>query len=181
MRLTKQMAEILKQLTDSPLQGERDPKLYRPNAGLALFSGKGLVFIGRRSGSSGPYQWQMPQGGIDKGENPRNAAFRELEEETGIPPGHVELLEEMEDWLYYDFPPDLKTKLAGPYSGQRQKWFAFRFKGPESCVQLDLHEPEFDAWKWTNLKETPDLIVPFKQPVYKHVAEHFLKWTKSDG
>ncbi len=166
-------------MTDpGPLQGDRVPKNFRPNAGLAVFSGKGLVFVGRRAGSRGAYQWQMPQGGIDKGETPLEAAYRELEEETGIMAHSVELLEEMDAWLFYDFPSELKSRMSGPFNGQRQKWFAFRLTGPESDVDLERHEPEFDAWRWISLEETPGLVIPFKRPVYEHVVSQFTRWTK---
>ena len=161
-----------------PIQGDRKPELFRPNAGLAVFSRTGLVFVGRRAGSHGPNQWQMPQGGIDRGEDPREAAYRELEEETGLTAGNVDLLEELEPWLYYDFPPELKSRLSGPYFGQRQKWFAFRLIGAESEIDLERHEPEFDAWKWTPLDETPNMIIPFKRPVYEFVAKAFTRWTQ---
>ncbi|MBB35973.1 MAG: RNA pyrophosphohydrolase [Hirschia sp.] len=163
--------------TTNPEQGDRKPEHYRPNAGLAIFSGAGQVFMGRRVGSRGPYQWQMPQGGIDKGEDHTDAAFRELEEETGLGRSHVELLHEMEEWLYYDFPPELKSRLGGPYLGQRQKWFAFRLIGSESDIRLDLHQPEFDAWKWVDLVDAPDAIIPFKRPVYDRVVTAFSQWT----
>jgi len=109
--------------TAEPLQGGRDPSLYRPNVGLAIFSKKGHVLLGRRTGvrkDENTYAWQMPQGGIDRGENPGEAAIRELGEETGLEARHVELLEEIEPWLYYDFPPDLKARLSGPFYGQRR-------------------------------------------------------------
>lgn len=157
---------------------KRDPKLYRPNAGLALFSAAGHVFIGRRINGRGSFQWQMPQGGIDDGEETAEAALRELEEEVGIPAKLVDILEETDDWIYYDFPPDLRRRMKGPYLGQRQKWFAFRFKGSDSDVRLDRHTPEFDAWRWAPLEEAPSLIVPFKRPVYQEVAERFAKWTE---
>ena len=163
--------------TSSTEQGDRRPEKYRPNAGLAVFSKSGLVFMGRRVGSDGPFQWQMPQGGIDAGESPAEAAVRELEEETGLNGQHVELLQEMDDWLYYDFPPELKARLGGPYLGQRQKWFAFRLTGSESEVRLDLHKPEFDAWKWFELDATPRHIIPFKRPVYERVAQAFHPWS----
>lgn len=158
----------------------RDPKLYRPNAGLALFSKAGHVFIGRRINGRGAFQWQMPQGGIDEGEETAEAALRELEEEVGVPAKLVDILEETEDWIYYDFPPDLRRRMQGPYVGQRQKWFAFRFKGSDSDVRLDRHTPEFDAWRWARLEETPSLIVPFKRPVYEEVARRFEKWTHTE-
>ncbi len=160
-------------------QAKLDPNLYRANVGLALFSRAGHVFIGRRVNGRGPFQWQMPQGGVDPGEDPRDGALRELEEEIGVPAKLVDILEETPDWLYYDFPPDLRKRMPGPYLGQRQKWFAFRFKGSDSDVRLDRHTPEFDAWRWAALEETPDLIVPFKRPVYLQVAERFRPWTEA--
>lgn len=159
-------------------QTRLDPNLYRANVGLAMFSKAGHVFIGRRVNGRGPFQWQMPQGGVDPGEDPLTGALRELEEEIGVPAKLVDVLEETSDWLYYDFPPDLKRRMSGPYLGQRQKWFAFRFKGSDSDVRLDRHTPEFDAWRWAKLEETPDLIVPFKRPVYLEVAERFRPWTE---
>lgn len=167
---------------DGPASPGRDPSLYRPNVGLALFSRKGHVMIGRRAGvrkDESRYAWQMPQGGVDRGEQPAAAAYRELWEETGVEQRHVELLEEVEPWLYYDFPPELKARLPGPYFGQRQKWFAFRFLGADSDIRLDAHQQvEFDAWRWADLAETPDLVIPFKAPVYRDVAVRFAKWTQ---
>lgn len=159
-------------------QPKPDPNLYRANVGLALFSKAGHVFVGRRINGRGPFQWQMPQGGIDAGEDAVTGALRELEEEIGVPAKLVDVLEETPDWLYYDFPPDLKKRMSGPYLGQRQKWFAFRFKGSDSDVRLDRHTPEFDAWRWALLDDTPNLIVPFKRPVYREVAERFRPWTE---
>lgn len=156
----------------------RDPNLYRPNAGLALFSKAGHVFVGRRVHSRGPFQWQMPQGGIDDGEDPRDAALRELDEEIGVPAKLVEILDETEDWIYYDFPPDLKKKLPGPYFGQRQKWFALRFKGSDGDIRLDKHTPEFDAWRWAKLEELSGLVIPFKKAVYDDVVRRFSKWAE---
>lgn len=157
---------------------KRDPDRYRPNVGLAVFSRAGHVFVGRRVNGRGPFQWQMPQGGVDSGETPETAALRELEEEIGVSPKLVDILEETEDWLYYDFPPELRRRLGGPYLGQRQKWYALRFRGSDNDVRLDQHTPEFDAWRWAPLEETPALIVPFKRPVYEEVARRFLGWTE---
>ncbi|MEE2879268.1 MAG: RNA pyrophosphohydrolase [Pseudomonadota bacterium] len=157
-----------------------DPKLYRPNVGLALFSSAGHVFLGRRINGRGAFQWQMPQGGIDDDENPADAAVRELEEEVGVSDKLVDTLEETEDWLHYDFPAEVKRRMPGPYIGQRQKWFAFRFKGSDSDIRLDKHTPEFDAWRWAPLCDAPGLIVPFKRPVYEEVARRFEKWTTKD-
>ncbi len=159
---------------------KRDPSLYRPNVGLAMFSKAGHVFIGRRINGRGAFQWQMPQGGIDDGESPRTGALRELEEEIGVPERLVDVLEETSDWLYYDFPAELKKRLGGPYIGQRQKWFAFRFRGSDSDVRLDQHTPEFDAWRWAELSETPGLVVPFKRSVYSEVAVRFEPFTQID-
>ena len=156
----------------------RDPSRYRANVGLAVFSPAGHVFVGRRINGRGAFQWQLPQGGVDKGEDPAEAALRELEEEIGVAPKLVEILEETDDWLYYDFPMDLRKRMGGPYLGQRQKWFALRFKGSDSDVRLDKHKPEFDAWRWARLSEVPDLIVPFKRPVYQEVAQRFVPWTE---
>jgi putative (di)nucleoside polyphosphate hydrolase len=160
-------------------QGDRDPKKYRPNAGIVVFSEKGLVFVGRRAGSEGPHQWQFPQGGIDAGEDTKDGALRELEEETGISRKHIDVLGEIEPWLYYDFPADLKSRLSGPYSGQKQKWYAVRFKGAEGDIRLDLHDPEFDAWKWIELKDVPNLIIPFKRPVYEEVVKEFSRFCEN--
>jgi putative (di)nucleoside polyphosphate hydrolase len=165
-----------------PEQGGRDPSLYRPNVGLAIFSRKGHLWLGRRAGvrkDDARYAWQMPQGGIDRGETPAIAALRELGEETGINTSHVELLEELEPWLYYDFPPALKAKLTGPYYGQRQKWFAYRFTGSDTDFRLDDHTPEFDAWKWAKLEDAAGLVIPFKAAVYAEVATRFAKWTEA--
>ena len=156
----------------------RKPELYRPNVGLAVFSKAGHVFVGRRINSRGAFQWQMPQGGIDAGERPEEAALRELEEEIGISPKLVKVLEETDDWIYYDFPPDLKKRLGGPYIGQRQKWFALRFTGSDGDVRLDLHTPEFDAWRWAELDELPGLIIPFKRPSYEAVRARFARWAQ---
>lgn len=160
--------------------GGRDPSLYRPNVGLALFSKQGHVWLGRRAGvrkDDVRYAWQMPQGGIDRGETPSQAALRELGEETGLEQDQVELLEEFEPWLFYDFPPALKAKLTGPYFGQRQKWFAYRFTGSDTDFRLDRHTVEFDAWKWAKLEDAPGLVIPFKAAVYLEVAKGFARWT----
>ncbi|HRP12398.1 MAG TPA: RNA pyrophosphohydrolase [Terricaulis sp.] len=158
-----------------------DPKQYRPNVGLALFHRDGPVFLGKRSGTEGPYQWQMPQGGVDRGESATEAAFRELEEEIGVRPAHAELLEETADWLYYDFPIDVRKKLSrGRYKGQRQKWFAFRFKGRDSDVRLDTHTPEFSDWRWAPLETAPGLVIPFKRAIYEEVALRFAKYSAGE-
>jgi putative (di)nucleoside polyphosphate hydrolase len=157
----------------------KDPNLYRPNVGLALFHRDGPVFLGKRIGTEGPYQWQMPQGGVDKGETPEEAAFRELEEEVGVPPHLAELLEETPDWLYYEFPTELRARMKqrGRYLGQKQKWFAFRFKGRDADIRLDTHSPEFADWRWASLESSPDLVIPFKKATYVEVAKRFKKYS----
>jgi len=157
----------------------KDPNLYRPNVGLALFHNDGLVFLGKRFGESGDYVWQMPQGGVDAGETPRDAAYREMEEEIGVRAEHADLLEETEDWLYYDFPHELRERMKsrGRFFGQRQKWFAFRFKGRDSDIKLDTHSPEFSDWRWAALETAPDLVIPFKRATYQDVLRRFKKYT----
>ncbi len=156
-----------------------DPKLYRPNVGLALFHREGLVFLGKRAGADGPYQWQMPQGGVDRGEAPIDAAYRELEEEIGVRPEQADLLEETKDWLYYDFPTNVRTNMKprGRFRGQRQKWYAFRFKGRDADIRLDTHTPEFSDWRWAPLATAPSLVIPFKRATYEEVAQRFAKYS----
>lgn len=156
-----------------------DPKLYRPNVGIALFHTNGLVFLGKRYGAEPPYQWQMPQGGVDRGETALQAAWREMEEEIGVRTEHADLIEETADWLYYEFPTNLRTKMKqrGRYKGQRQKWFAFRFKGRDADIRLDTHTPEFSDWRWAPLAQAPGLVIPFKRPTYEEVALRFLRYS----
>jgi len=160
-------------------QPKRDPQRYRANVGLALFSKAGHVFVGRRINGRGAFQWQLPQGGIDEGESARIAALREMDEEIGVAGKLVSILDETEDWMYYDFPPDLLKRMGGRYLGQRQKWFAFRFRGTDSDIKLDKHKPEFDAWRWAPLTEIPGLIVPFKRPVYEQLVDRFMPWAQA--
>ena len=160
---------------------------YRPCVGVTLFNPDGLVFVGRRKSEAGPehvadgHAWQMPQGGIDEGEAPRAAALRELHEETNVPADAVTLLGETRDWLAYDLPPDvMKQAWKGRYRGQRQKWFAFGLTGDVSAIDVDApggghHKPEFEAWRWERLEALPDLIIPFKRPVYERVVKEFAR------
>ncbi|MCX5514091.1 RNA pyrophosphohydrolase [Kaistia algarum] len=154
---------------------------YRPCVGTVVFNAAGQVFIGERSPNAelvaGDPVWQLPQGGIDPGEEPLPAAYRELFEETSI--RSVTLIEEAEGWFDYDLPPDLVgVALKGKYRGQRQKWFAFRFEGEESEINVlspggGAHEAEFISWRWERLDALPSLIVPFKRKVYEQVVAAF--------
>ena len=153
---------------------------YRPCVGLMLVNGQGLVFVGRRIDTRGQpdeggVYWQMPQGGIDEGEDLHTAAYRELTEETGVLPEHVTMLAQTKEELFYDLPDDLIGKLwKGQYRGQRQHWVLVRFGGDDSHIQLDAHDPaEFEEWKWVEPDLLPDLIVPFKKRVYRTVLEEF--------
>lgn len=143
---------------------------YRAGVSIMLVSAQGLVFVGQRFDSI-VEAWQMPQGGIDPGEDPYTAALRELEEETGVLPHLVEPVAETADWLTYDLPPELVGVLwKGRYRGQRQKWYALRFLGTDADVNLDAHahnsHAEFKAWQWASPDRLADLIVPFKRALY---------------
>ena len=150
---------------------------YRPNVGAVLFNRHGQVFVARRAdmpnaeGAAGG--WQLPQGGIDEGEDPATAVLRELEEEIGTSAAVV--IGEHPDWLTYDLPPELLGRtLGGRYRGQRQRWFALRFTGRDDDIRLDMDpHPEFDAWRWAALDELPGLAVGFKRSIYEVLATSF--------
>ncbi|MBB3934080.1 RNA pyrophosphohydrolase [Aureimonas phyllosphaerae] len=155
---------------------------YRPCVGIMVLNDDGKVFVGRRIAEpqgemDGASQlWQMPQGGIDEGEDPLEAAKRELYEETGI--RSVSLLGTTDGWVRYELPPHLLgVALKGRFRGQMQKWFAFRFEGDESEIQIDPppgdHDAEFSEWAWKSLDEVLDLVVPFKRGVYEEVVRAF--------
>jgi len=144
---------------------------YRPCVGVMLINQEGLVFVGRRIDQT-IEGWQMPQGGIDLGESPEQAALRELKEEIGT--NKAELLREMAGWLEYDLPVHLVgVALKGRYRGQRQKWLAMRFTGTDKDIDVATEEPEFADWKWLAMEALPRLIVPFKRDTYAKVIEAF--------
>jgi putative (di)nucleoside polyphosphate hydrolase len=156
-------------MTDAALLAEPDPA-YRRNVGLMLLDPQGLAWVGRRIDTADA--WQMPQGGIDPGETPEQAAMRELEEEIGT--AKAEILCATPGWLTYDLPPDLATGLwKGRWRGQAQRWFALRFTGHDGDIDIATKHPEFETWRWVPRAELPTLIVPFKRAVYEAVVEIF--------
>ena len=150
---------------------------YRPCAGVVLMNAEGLVFAGQRIDMPGA--WQMPQGGIDGDETPRDAALRELTEETGVSPDKVEVLAETPGWVYYDLPPELLGKVwKGRYGGQRQKWVLMRFLGNDADIRIDTDHPEFQEWRWMPAAALLENIVPFKRGVYEEVLAAFQGWLR---
>jgi putative (di)nucleoside polyphosphate hydrolase len=160
---------------------------YRLNVGAVLFNRDGQVLVARRAdvpntggpNAEGPVGgWQLPQGGIDEGEDPRIAVLRELAEEIGT--SRAEIIGEHPDWLTYDLPAHLVgVALRGRYRGQRQRWFALRFTGQDADIRLDLDpHPEFDAWRWAELAELPGLAVAFKRPIYAVLAVSFARFAE---
>jgi putative (di)nucleoside polyphosphate hydrolase len=144
---------------------------YRPCVGIMLLNREGKVFVGKRIDQT-VEGWQMPQGGIDEGESPRRAVLRELKEEIGT--DQAEIVGEMDDWLTYDLPAHLiGIAFHGRFKGQRQKWFALRFTGKDSDIDLKTHEPEFSDWRWLALEDLPAMIVPFKRDTYRAVIAAF--------
>jgi putative (di)nucleoside polyphosphate hydrolase len=162
---------------------------YRPNVGVVVVNRDGEAFIGHRKRKRGDEvlderAWQMPQGGIDEGEAPLEAARRELWEETSI--RSVELVAELPEWLEYDLPVEARKRWGGRYRGQAQKWFLFRFVGEESEIDVlrpadGAHEAEFDDWRWERFELLPDVVVPFKRKVYEAVAKAFAPLARPAG
>ena len=159
--------------------GAKERGDYRPSAGIMLLDRRGRVFVAQRIDTPDD-AWQMPQGGIDPGESPRDAALRELREELGT--GKAEIIAESARWLSYDFPPALAGKLwQGRFRGQRQKWFALRFTGEDRDINLQTADPEFSAWKWVAIDELPALIVEFKRAIYDQVVAEFRHLAEDPG
>ena len=159
---------------------DHDSLPYRPCAGLAVFNRAGLVFVGRRldgpEHTDATHAWQLPQGGIDPGEDTYRAALRELYEETSI--RSVQKLAEIPEWLTYDIPREIAGHAwQGKYRGQTQKWYALRFTGDESEIDIATpaggHKPEFIEWRWEPMRNLPDLVIPFKRKVYEDVVAAF--------
>lgn len=157
---------------------DRQTMPYRLNAGVVVFNRSGQVFMGQRIDlGDSPTGWQFPQGGIDDGEEPIDAALRELYEETSV--RSISLLTAMPDWVSYDLPDEmLGEALKGKYRGQKQMWYAALFEGEEAEIDIDQpggggHRPEFRDWKWVPLPEAPSLVIPFKHDVYRQIAERF--------
>ena len=161
---------------------DSDPlALYRPNVGVVLFKPDGRVWLGRRAQTPGPFNWQFPQGGVDRGEELLAAARRELAEETGV--SSTDYLGQTEDWITYDFPAGYRgSKIAKGWKGQKQVWFALRFVGRESEINLFAHHHiEFDDWRWADLEEAPALVVPFKRTAYEVVIDTFRAFAGAGG
>ena len=155
---------------------DRESLPYRPAVGVMLLNREGKVFVAQRLDST-LEAWQMPQGGLDEGEDDVAGALRELEEETGIKPEHVEIVARHPEALYYDLPDDLLGKIwKGKWRGQRQTWFLCRFIGSDADVNIDTPDPEFRAWKWADPQNLPAMIVPFKRKLYEELLEAFAEY-----
>mgnify|MGYP001816708186 CR=1 FL=1 len=152
---------------------------YRPCVGVVLMNAHGKIFTGERIDTPGA--WQMPQGGIDEGETPQDAALRELEEETGVSPDLVRLVGEHPDWVVYDLPDHLVGKLwKGRFRGQTQKWFLFLFQGEDNQIDITRHDHEFARWRWSEPGDVTRDIVPFKRDVYEQVMQGFAQHWAQD-
>ena len=156
-----------------------DLRPYRPCVGVMLLNGCGHVFVGNRIDMAGE-NWQMPQGGIDDGETPREAAFRELEEEAGT--RRAEIVAESREWFSYDLPDEVsRQRWGGRFRGQTQRWFAMRFTGVDDDIRLNRHKAEFSAWRWVPMGQLQGLIVPMKREVYGQVIREFAHLGEATG
>lgn len=151
---------------------------YRKGVGIMLLNANGEVFVAKRLDTLVEV-WQMPQGGIDEGEEPRTAALRELTEETGVPAQSVTILAESAEWYAYDLPDDLVPIIwKGRYRGQQQQWFVMRLNGPDSLINITAdNNPEFSEWKWIAMEQLPEVIVPFKRQLYAALTEEFKQFS----
>lgn len=154
--------------------GEYDHLPYRKGVGMMLLNAAGQVFVAKRLDQTAE-AWQMPQGGIDDGEDPRTAALRELTEEIGT--AKAEIIAESKEWMRYDLPDALVPKIwKGQYRGQEQKWFVLRFTGTDADINIATDHPEFSEWKWAPIQSLPDLIVPFKRTLYQQLITEFVSY-----
>lgn len=152
------------------------PRTYRPNVGIMIINKDKKVWVGRRTDAlpDTVFCKQMPQGGIDEGETPVQAAWREMGEETGLTAEHANLIAESKDWIFYDFPKDFKGILPYGFDGQKQKWFLFQLNGDDSCFDLHRHKyDEFSSFEWMDLDQLPNIIIPFKKEVYTKIVAEF--------
>lgn len=156
----------------------KTPLRYRPNVGIMIVNKEHKIWVGKRSDAGVDhfaYAWQMPQGGIDAGETPEQAAWREMAEETGLTPEHATKLGESHDWLFYDFPPEIMDNVPKGFKGQQQKWFLFLLNGDDSCFDLNTYKHiEFTEFKWLSPSEVPNIVVPFKKETYEKAIAEFL-------
>lgn len=153
-----------------------DQRPYRLGVGIVLLNPQGEVFVAQRLDTDAD-AWQMPQGGMDAGEDPRDTAFREMEEEIGT--NNAVCIAETEDWITYDLPEDLADKVwKGRFRGQKQKWFLLEFLGNDSDINIDTEHPEFKDWKWATFEHLPDLIISFKRPLYEQVVVAFSAYVR---
>ena len=155
-----------------------DNRPYRPCVGIILIHPDGHVWVGDRIDTDGEH-WQLPQGGIDDGETPEQAAWRELFEETGIDHSMASLTHLHDEWLRYDLPDDISHKIwGGKYRGQQQKWAVFQFHGDDTDINLTIHQQEFEKWQWIDFTETPKHIVPFKRDLYETIVKTLSPYVK---
>jgi putative (di)nucleoside polyphosphate hydrolase len=148
-------------------------KRYRPNVGMAILNADNNVFVGKRIKSDNRYKWQMPQGGVDKGEAVEQALWRELYEETGINNTVAQIIATVPNWLYYDIP---KKQQRNNFAGQKQKWFILRFNGSDDDISLNCHnDVEFSSYEWIPHQRLPDIAIPFKRNIYKQIRNHITK------
>jgi 8-oxo-dGTP pyrophosphatase MutT (NUDIX family) len=161
--LKRVAAELAAEGTPTMVTAIDSSSTYRRGVGIMLFNPHNEVFVGQRVDTEGA-AWQMPQGGIDEHEEPRQAAFRELKEEIGT--DKAQIIAESKTWLRYDLPPELRKRWNDRWQGQQQKWFVMRFQGTDADINLATENPEFSAWKWVSVEHLPDLVVSFKRQLY---------------